>query len=225
MELYVEDAVKRLGIQVIYILIYNINNKKYDPDLKDTFIEYQKSLLHEESYNTVRNHPYLIGYRDLHHQINIDSNQLLASPESMFKVLFEKRKLPSINSLVDCYNLISMQNKISIGAHDLCKINGNVTLRLTNGEEIFKSIGNEEGEKVSSGEYCYFDDTQEIICRLDCKQCNKTKITRRTKSSLIVIQGNKSISLNSLLLTSKSMINLISKYNHSSIDYSISLNK
>ncbi|WP_396133041.1 phenylalanine--tRNA ligase beta subunit-related protein [Faecalibacillus faecis] len=36
-----------------------------------------------------------------------------------------------MNPLVDLYNLISMDTKLALGAHDLDKTEGNITLRLT----------------------------------------------------------------------------------------------
>ena len=221
MNFEVEDEIKRLGVQVIFMIVRNIDNNYYDPQLKNLYKDYYQSLLKSDSYEKVTMHQHLVGYRGLHDKINLNSPNLVASPESIFKMLFKKGKLANINFLVDTYNYISVMDRISIGAHDMNKIVGDVTLKLTNGSERFVPLGSELAEPVSVGEYCYFDSSGEVICRLDCKQCDKTKITKKTNSCLIVLQGNNNITLNSLLSSAKQLSSLLFEYNKGDIDYSI----
>ena len=36
-------------------------------------------------------------------------------------------------------------------------------------------------------------DEEKILCRMDIKQCDETKITKETKEFMIYVQGNKSV--------------------------------
>ena len=38
-----------------------------------------------------------------------------------------------INTAVDIYNLISLESKLALGVHNMDKVDGNVTLRFTDG--------------------------------------------------------------------------------------------
>ena len=82
----------------------------------------------------------------------------------LLKNLLKKQEFHKINPLVDLYNLISMDTKLALGAHDLDKIEGNITLRLTQGNENYISLGSEEAKEVKAGIYSYIDDANDIIC-------------------------------------------------------------
>ncbi|MCL6559549.1 MAG: hypothetical protein K6U74_12275 [Firmicutes bacterium] len=130
----------------------------------------------------------------------------------MIKFFLKKKDIPSINPLVDVYNCVSMETRLSIGAHDLGKLNGNVTLRMTTGEEYFLPLGSSGAEKIHAGEYCYVDDGNEVVCRLECRQSNKTKIDQQTENCLIIVQGNEYTSDNVILSTAHRLVNLVRQY-------------
>ena len=188
------EEVSALGIQVAFIVIYDINNKSYDDSLRNKIDKFYKKFLQEASPETLQNDKRITGYRQLHEKINITDDSLIASPESLIKILYKHKSLRSINFIVDTYNYIAIKNKVSIGAHDLNHINGNVRLCFTEGNERFIPLGKKNPQCVNSGEYCYIDDDNEILCRLDCRQCDKTKTTTGTKDCLFIIQGHNNIS-------------------------------
>jgi len=81
----------------------------------------------------------------------------------LLKNLLKKQEFHKINPLVDLYNLISMDTKLALGAHDLDKIEGNITLRLTQGNENYIPLGSEEAKEVKAGIYSYIDDANDIV--------------------------------------------------------------
>ena len=85
------------------------------------------------------------------------------------------------------------------------KIDGNVTLKITDGKEKFIPIGGEE-KVLDAGEYSYVDDSNEIICRLEVRQVEKTKITEDTKNVFYIVQGNEETSEEYLLEVAQEVI-------------------
>ena len=140
--------------------------------------------------------------------MGIRDKSLIASPESLIRLLFKYKILRPINQIVDLYNYIAIKHRVSIGAHDMECIDGNVELRLAKGNEIFTPLGKNKPHSVNTGEYCYIDDANEIICRLDCRQCDKTKTSENTTSCLFIIQGNKYISTGQLGATAKDLLSI-----------------
>lgn len=64
-------------------------------------------------------------------------------------------------------------------------------LRLTNGAESFQPLGAPEPEPIKAGEYAYIEDSiNTVICRLECKQVEKTKVTESTTDCFYILQGN-----------------------------------
>lgn len=108
----------------------------------------------------------------------------------LLKNLLKKQEFHKINPLVDLYNLISMDTKLALGAHDLDKTEGNITLRLTQGNENYIPLGSEEAKEVKAGIYSYIDDANDIICFSEIRQVDKTKVTNESKDIFFIVQGN-----------------------------------
>jgi len=113
--------------------------------------------------------------------------------EHLLKLIEKSGMLPNINKVVDCYNIVSAETLLSIGAHDLAHINGNIQFRYTDGTEKYTPLGKNETEKVASGEYACMDD-EKILCRMDLKQCDETKVGENTKNFIVYVQGNSATS-------------------------------
>ena len=131
--------------------------------------------------------PVLEAYRKLQREAGI--REPAAPAESLLELIQRSGRLPNINRIVDCYNLASAETLLSMGAHDILKIRGNIRLVTTDGTERYTPLGQTEQEKVAPGEYAAMDD-EKILCRLDMKQCDETKCGRDTRDILVYVQGN-----------------------------------
>jgi DNA/RNA-binding domain of Phe-tRNA-synthetase-like protein len=98
-------------------------------------------------------------------------------------------KFKSIQPIVDVYNLWSARLGLSIGAFDIDRIQGSVSLRVTSGSERFKPIGATESKIVEAGAFAYVDDSGEVLCWLDVRQGDPTKVTASTRRALIIVEG------------------------------------
>ena len=108
----------------------------------------------------------------------------------LINLVKEKGKLPAINVVVDSYNLVSVNYLISAGGHDIAKIKGEVRFKITDGSEKYTPLGGKELEKIEVGEYACVDN-EHVLCRLDVKQSEYTKVDNRTKNVMVYVQGNK----------------------------------
>lgn len=133
------------------------------------------------------NNPILKEYRRLHEKYG--GLNFPGPSEAIIGLVKKNKRLPNINCVVDSYNLVSAFTFLSIGAHDLCKIKGNLRFEVCSGKELYIPLGSNEEQAVKDGEYACLDD-EKVICWLDIKQCDQTKITKDTKKYLIYIQGN-----------------------------------
>lgn len=131
--------------------------------------------------------PILEEYKRLQHEAGIQES--LAPAEHLLQLIKSSGKLPNINKVVDCYNIASAETLLSMGAHDLAKIQGNIQLRTTDGTEKYTPLGKSKLEKVAPGEYAAIDE-EKILCRLDLKQCDETKCGQGTTDFLVYVQGN-----------------------------------
>ena len=116
------------------------------------------------------------------------------------------------NKAVDIYNILSIESKLCLGAHDMDKVDGNVTLKITDGTEKFLPLGSEELKPVKAGEYSFVDDNNEVICWLDISQVDKTKVTEDSKNVLYLIIGNKETTDEKLEKVTNNLISLTTKF-------------
>ena len=127
------------------------------------------------------------GYRDVYERIG--EKDIKHPIENLKWIVEESKKLPTINTVVDAYNVVALEKNLSIGAHDLDKVEGNVKIARTSGSEPYSPLGSDKPVMVNRGEYACMDEGK-IICRMDIKQCNETKIDENTENVFIYVQGN-----------------------------------
>jgi DNA/RNA-binding domain of Phe-tRNA-synthetase-like protein len=102
--------------------------------------------------------------------------------------------------------------KLALGAHDWDNIEGNVHLRFSNGTEKIIPLGESEPKQIRAGEYSYIDDSNEIICYLDVRQIDKTKVTTDTTNVFYVIQGHSDTPLEYIENAASELIDLTKEY-------------
>lgn len=156
--------------------------------------------------------PILAEYRNLHTQlVGQKGNEFLSSPESLIKYILKNQRFININNVVDCYNLVSVKFQVAIGAHDLDKVEGKLKIAIINGSERFIPLGLGKEIAVPAGAYAFSDD-KDILCFLESRQCEKTKITPSTKRFITYIQGNAQTSREYLDQATQDLLNFYQKY-------------
>ena len=112
---------------------------------------------------------------------------------NLINITREAGKLPTINTVVDSYNVVSLKTAVVSGAHDLDKISGDVHIKIAEGNEKYIPLGTSEVKSPKKGEYIFMDD-EIVLCRLDIKQGIHTMINNSTRNVLLYVQGNEHIS-------------------------------
>jgi DNA/RNA-binding domain of Phe-tRNA-synthetase-like protein len=211
-EFIVSSEVRDLGVRVLCATVENLNNHSPHRDLDELRNKYADSLKTSLTSDFVKIDSILTGFRTLHEKVGRSNRKFPASPESLVNLFLSRGVIPRINPVVDLYNLVSLDTRLALGAHDISGIAGNVTLRLTDGTERFVPLGAQEPELVSSGEYCYIDDSNEVLCRLEHKQVEKTKVTVDSRSCFFIVQGNEATPPELIEATFQRLAELLSEF-------------
>ena len=146
MKLIIDPAVKKLGIRVVMALVKGANISNRSGPLEAM----KKDIVKEVIDFDISNNEILEGYKELY------SNNSDYKPPSqhLYEIIQKSGRMPNINTVVDCYNLTSIETFLSIGAHDTAHIEGDaVYFRITNGTEKYTPLGEDGQVKVSAGEY------------------------------------------------------------------------
>ena len=108
----------------------------------------------------------IAAWRTIYRAFGIKKTSYRSSVERLVRNALRDRDLPRINSLVDCYNMISLKHVLPAGADDLSKIAGDIAFRTAIGDESFIPLGSEDmaEDPPKPGEVVYAD-REKVLCR------------------------------------------------------------
>ncbi len=184
------DEVRKLGVELVTLAMGGLHNRDTSPDFEAYQAEVFQEIRSAWAGKSPRQDAILSGFRELHTRAGFSNRNYPASSEALLEVLLKRGALPRINLLVDIYNLVSVQTRLSLGAHDLARVAGNIHLRMTSGEEIFWPLSAPAPQKARRGAYAYIDDQDEVICFMEVRQVEKTKVGLDTTECFFIVQGN-----------------------------------
>ena len=208
----ISAAVLALGLKCAVFTLGNIHNSEADREFEEIKAQAIRDILADLSLEKIVTDPLLQGFRQLHEAVGRSNKRHVSSSENLLKLLLQTGQLPHVNLLVDIYNLVSVKTRLSLGAHDVSAIGGNIHLRLTTGEERFWPLGSGALKPVGSGEYAYIDDQNNILCRLEVRQGEKTKITLDTTECFCIVQGNPVTESEYIRAATEELITLIKRF-------------
>ncbi len=169
-------------------------------------------VLNSWSDEAIASDPILAGFGELHERVDRGGRKNVASPEALLRTVLTHQTLPRVNVAVDLYNVVSLSSRLALGAHDVAQIDGTVNLRMTNGDELFVPLGRDKPRGIGPGEYGYIDDANDIICRMETRQVEKTKVTPTTTSCFYIVQGNANTSMEHIDKAVESLVALTQEY-------------
>lgn len=189
-EFYVEQAVLDLGLKIVFVVIEGMDNARDSLEWNAERSMRLAALVERWQGQDLHADPILEGFHELHDRAHVRRKHNVPAPVTLIKLLVKRGDAPYINKVVDIYNTVSMETRLALGAHDLAHVEGDVTLRLTDGSERYVPLGEKEPVPVAAGEYSYCDDANEVLCRLEVRQVNKTATTAATSDAFFIVQGN-----------------------------------
>ena len=131
MKFFVQQAVLDAGVKILFPVIRGMDNTVESDEWK----AYRTQKLHElyAQYAELDVHADLVleGFNILHDETGVKRRKNIPASENLIKLLKKNQgDMFYINTAVDIYNLLSLESKLALGAHNIDKVDGNVTLRI-----------------------------------------------------------------------------------------------
>lgn len=142
---------------------------------------------------SVRESAPMVELHSIFRTAGVNPRKLQPACERLVQLVLKRGAIPTINNLVDAYNLVSLKWSCSLGAHDLDRLAPPVRLRFLNGDETFVPLGSRDPEPFGRGEFGYVDARNRLICRLDVRQAEFSKITPGTTNVLLIVGATRAI--------------------------------
>jgi len=157
--------------------------------------------------DSVKDDPIFRAYRDFYWRIGIDPTKVRPSSEALVRRILQGKGLPSINPLVDVFNLVSALTGITFSAFDLDRIVGTVRMTWSRAGERFVGIGT--GEMELTGRELVLRDDSGPISIYPYRDSERTKTSLETRNVLLVLCGVPGVPFHRLLETERMMLERI----------------
>jgi DNA/RNA-binding domain of Phe-tRNA-synthetase-like protein len=151
----------------------------------------------------------IMGYLDLYDSLGLERDT--HAVKNLVDLAKKSGNIPRINTVVDSYNLVSIKRGLIVGAHDLEKVSGGIEIDFAKSSDLYVPLGSSEKISLPQKEYV-FRDKKVVLCRLDVKQGNHTKVTNETRNIFLYVQGNKNTSKEYLESALKEILKNLEKY-------------
>ncbi|MPW26509.1 hypothetical protein GC105_11975 [Alkalibaculum sp. M08DMB] len=191
MKYTIEKSVFNLNQNIKFGIIIGKNIRNTQTTLKDEQRLRNAEDKMREIYKAeqVRELTNVASYREVMTKAGINPNKFPASVEAMFKRILKGSQLPTINALVDLCNAVSIENVISLGAHDLIDLKDDLEVRISRDGDVFLPFGAEEYENVEKGELVFTSGNKVQTRKWVWRQSELGKTTLNSKNVFFQIVG------------------------------------
>jgi DNA/RNA-binding domain of Phe-tRNA-synthetase-like protein len=192
--LLIDESLKQSfqGLQALELQLSDLNVKREDEKLEELKKEIQQKI--RSSFNSmdeIRDQPIFRAYRDFFWRVGIDPTKTRPAGEALTRRIVGGKDLPTINTLVDSYNLASVITCIAIAAFDLNSISQEkLFMRKAREGEMFKGIGMDSEIHLKGVEVVIEDlKSHKLIAIYPYRDSDDSKVSLETKNVLLMMCG------------------------------------
>jgi DNA/RNA-binding domain of Phe-tRNA-synthetase-like protein len=195
------------------ILAEGITNTPTLESLQTAFLAEQRSALQRIGDTPLSQIESVAAWRKVIRSFGVDPTQYRSAIEALLRRLTRKGDIPSINTLVDLANLISIRYALPTAVFDSRELQGIVTVHFANGTERYTVLGESEEEHPEVGEVVFSDETGLVIARRWCwRQSESSAAQLDTTSAIIVIEAHHANAHQEIVAALDDLLELLRKY-------------
>ncbi len=132
----------------------------------------------------------LSAWRSAFRSFGVNPTKYRSATEALLRRLTKKGDIPSINTLVDICNLVSIRYALPVAAFDTRTLELPVTVRYADGSERFTPLGETQIEHPDPGEVIFSDQTGMVIARRWCwRQSDESAARQDTRAAFFTIEA------------------------------------
>lgn len=133
------------------------------------------------------------AWRRAFSQFGVKPTQYRVAAEALLRRIAKQGDIPSINSLVDMGNLISIRYAMPVAVFDQATIVAPTTVRFARGDELFTDLGSRDAGPINPepGEVVFVDTRNVVSARRWCwRQSAQSATSASTADALFVVEGH-----------------------------------
>jgi len=180
------------GLRVVELKMEGLQVENSDPALESFKREVQERTRGRiASLDEVKDRPVFRAYRDFFWRVGIDPTKVRPAGEALTRRILGGRDLPTVNTVVDAYNVASVETSIAIAAFDLEAIDEeSLLMRRAAKGEPFRGIGMTSPDSLTGVEAVIEDQkSHRLVAVYPYRDSDDSKVTERTKDVLFMMCG------------------------------------
>ena len=189
---YGEEVTERYPtIRAGVIRATGLFNGPSSPELLDAYLAEQRAASERLDSTAIADLPSIAAWRRAFAGFGAKPTQYRSAVEALLRRLAKQGDIPSISSLVDIGNLVSIRYAVPVAVFDRAGVAGSITVRIATGDERFSDLGSSESVTPDPGEVVFVDEEGVVCARRWCwRQSAESATNSGTVEALVVIEGH-----------------------------------
>jgi DNA/RNA-binding domain of Phe-tRNA-synthetase-like protein len=199
------------GLDAIPFLLEDLRVTDASPSLESFKREVVDRVRTAYTLEGLKDVPELRAYRDFFWRVGIDPTKTRPAAEALLRRILGGKPLPTVNALVDTYNLASIETRIALAAFDARTLRGDLVLRKARPGEGFLGIGMDR-PVVLSGKEVVGEDEAGLIAVYPYRDSARTAVTTATGATVFLACGVPGIAGEALVAAQRVTRELIARF-------------
>ncbi len=173
------------------IVARGVYNPESSPELRDVYAAEQATVKARIGSTPLSELPSLNAWRRAFSAFGVSPTKYRSAAEALLRRLTKKGDIPSINSLVDIGNLVSIRYALPVACFDTRELAPPVTVHYADGSEIYTELRSAEIMHPAAGEVVFTDEDKMVVARRWCWRQSATSAAKpSTTEAVITIEAH-----------------------------------
>ena len=172
------------GTRWAFALVQGVTIKREDERLEKIKRKLESFVRNNYDQKTLLQERRLIKWREFQREIGLKPGKERLTPETLIRNVLKGKPMPTINTVVDCANVVSLNNLNPQGAFNLDNIKGNIELRYVQKGESYLELFKSETYSLENEKEIVYADEEKVYSRLH-RDSEWTKVDEKTKNLLL----------------------------------------
>ena len=202
---------KHAGLMALISPIQNLSIAATSSGVENLRQELIADIRAKYTIEELKDVPIIHAYRDFFWRAGIDPTKIRPAAEALIRRILAGKEIPRINTLVDAYNLASINTCVALAAFDESKLQGSLVMRSARAGEVFIGIGMKEPMLLKGGEIVV-SDSQKLIAVYPYRDADQSRVTTETTKITLMVCGCPGISEETLVQAQKTAKEFITRF-------------
>jgi DNA/RNA-binding domain of Phe-tRNA-synthetase-like protein len=159
--------------------------------LAETFATEQAAVRTRIGDSPLSEIPAIAAWRRVFRGFGVDPTQYRSAAEALLRRLTKQGELPSIGTLVDLANLVSIRHALPVAVFDRAALRDGIVVRFARGNERWVDLGSSTTERPGPGEVIFVDEPDVVVARRWCwRQSAESAAREGTRDILVTVEGH-----------------------------------